>query len=197
MIIELKTIIFSNGKVGLTFLNSTDFYFYFQVILVLGALQLSRTVLDKYPDMLSAHLIARLLPEMKNLMYIRSLIHQCDNEGFIHNCLVPLRHYLASPGGPLKYSLEGKEKLVKSQQFISYFRFANFFFTKIGWNVQFFSKLVDRSKNYRQIVILPKWDYHGSNWVFIKLSIVFFNLCQVCYSNMFQSVKTGKMWQAD
>ena len=57
--------------------------------------------------MLSAHLIGRLLPEMKNLMYIRSLIHQCDNEGFIHNCLVPLRHYLASPGGPLKYSLEG------------------------------------------------------------------------------------------
>ena len=57
--------------------------------------------------MLSAHLIARLLPEMKNLMYIRSLIHQCDNEGFIHNSLVPLRHYLASPGGPLKYSLEG------------------------------------------------------------------------------------------
>ena len=64
-------------------------------------------MLDKYPDMLSAHLIARLLPEMKNLMYIRSLIHQCDNEGFIHNSLVPLRHYLASPGGPLKYSLEG------------------------------------------------------------------------------------------
>ena len=85
-----------------------DFYpLSFKVILVLGALQLSRTVLDKYPDMLSAHLIARLLPEMKNLMYIRSLIHQCDNEGFIHNSLVPLRHYLASPGGPLKYSLEG------------------------------------------------------------------------------------------
>ena len=52
-----------------------------QVKLVLGALQLSRTVLDKYPDMLSAQFIGRLLPEMRNLMYIRSLIQQCDQEG--------------------------------------------------------------------------------------------------------------------
>ena len=74
--------------------------------MVLGALQLSRTVLDKYPDMLSAHFIGRLLPEVRNLSYIRSLVHQCDNEGFVHNCLVPLRHYLASPGGPLKVSLQ-------------------------------------------------------------------------------------------
>ena len=72
----------------------------------MGALQLSRTVLDKYPDMLSAHFIGRLLPEVRNLSYIRSLVHQCDNEGFVHNCLVPLRHYLASPGGPLKVSLQ-------------------------------------------------------------------------------------------
>ena len=71
----------------------------------MGALQLSRTVLDKYPDMLSAHFIGRLLPEVRNLSYIRSLVHQCDNEGFVHNCLVPLRHYLASTGGPLKVSL--------------------------------------------------------------------------------------------
>ena len=75
--------------------------------MVLGALRLSRTVLDKYPDMLSAHLIGRLLPEIKNYDYIRRLINQCDNEGFLHNCLVPLKHYLPSPGGPLKYSLEG------------------------------------------------------------------------------------------
>ena len=57
--------------------------------------------------MLAAHFIARLLPETKSLRYIKSLVHQCDNEGFAHNCLVPLRHYLASPGGPLKYTLEG------------------------------------------------------------------------------------------
>ena len=74
------------------------------MVLVLGCLRLSRTVLDKFPDMLSAHFIARLLPEMRNLSYIRSLVHQCDIEGFAHNCLVPLRHYLASPGGPLKVS---------------------------------------------------------------------------------------------
>ena len=57
--------------------------------------------------MLSAHFIGRLMPETKNSTYIRSLIHQCDNEGFLHNALVPLRHYLYSPGGPLKYTLEG------------------------------------------------------------------------------------------
>ena len=37
----------------------------------------------------------------------RKLLVQCDSEGFVHNCLVPLRHCLPSPGGPLKYSLEG------------------------------------------------------------------------------------------
>ena len=40
-------------------------------------------------------------------MIHRKLLVQCDSEGFVHNCLVPLRHCLPSPGGPLKYSLEG------------------------------------------------------------------------------------------
>ena len=66
--------------------------------MVLGAFQLSRTVLDKYPDMLSAHLIGRLLPEINNHWHIRNLILQCDNEGFEHNCLVPMKYYLNSPG---------------------------------------------------------------------------------------------------
>ena len=86
--------------------------------MVLGALQLSRTVLDKYPDMLSAHFIGRLLPEVRNLSYIRSLVHQCDNEGFVHNCLVPLRHYLASPGGPLKVSLLLKVAFFQKVRFV-------------------------------------------------------------------------------
>ena len=66
--------------------------------MVLGAFQLSRVVLDKYPDMLSAHLIGRLLPEITNHWHIRDLIMQCDNEGFTHNCMVPLKYYLNSPG---------------------------------------------------------------------------------------------------
>lgn len=43
----------------------------FQITLVLGALRLSRSVLNKYPDMLSAHLVARLLPEIQCHDYIR------------------------------------------------------------------------------------------------------------------------------
>ena len=39
--------------------------------LVLGALRLGRIVLDKIPDMLSAQIIGRLLPEMHNHKYIR------------------------------------------------------------------------------------------------------------------------------
>ena len=66
--------------------------------MVLGAFQLSRTVLDKYPDTLSAHLIGGLLPEINNHWHIRNLILQCDNEGFEHNCLVPMKYYLNSPG---------------------------------------------------------------------------------------------------
>ena len=75
--------------------------------LVLGALRLSRTILDKFPDMLAAHLTSRLLPFIKQSDRIRNLLEQCDEIGFKQNCLVPLRHCLPSPGGPLKYSLEG------------------------------------------------------------------------------------------
>ncbi len=43
---------------------------------MMGALQLSRTVLDKFPDMLSAHLVGRLLPEIRHHDYIRCQFHQ-------------------------------------------------------------------------------------------------------------------------
>ena len=101
----------------------------FQISLVLGALRLSRTILDKFPDMIAPHLTGRLLPEIRKYDLIRfevqqiesssnsqfvlhfslkrSLLQQCDNEGLKHNVLMPLRHCLSSPGGPLKYSLEG------------------------------------------------------------------------------------------
>ena len=46
------------------------------MFLVLGALRLSRTVLDRYPDMLAAHLIARLLPERNTYEWIRILLRQ-------------------------------------------------------------------------------------------------------------------------
>ena len=77
------------------------------MFLVLGALRLSRIVLDKFPDMLSSHLLSRLLPERNVHPWIGHLLRQCDDLGFHHNCLVPLKHCLESPGGPLKYTLEG------------------------------------------------------------------------------------------
>ena len=49
------------------------------MFLILGALRLSRTVLDRYPDMLAAHLVARLLPERNTYEWIRTLLRQgCD-----------------------------------------------------------------------------------------------------------------------
>ena len=47
------------------------------------------------------------ITDKSSFCFSRKLLVQCDSEGFLHNCLVPLRHYLPSPGGPLKYSLEG------------------------------------------------------------------------------------------
>ena len=49
----------------------------------------------------------KLISTKNSFCISRKLLVQCDSEGFLHNCLVPLRHYLPSPGGPLKYSLEG------------------------------------------------------------------------------------------
>ncbi len=62
-----------------------------EVALVAGALQLGRTVLDKFPDMLAAQLTGRLLPWIGECPLIRRLVAQCDYEGLLHNCLVPLR----------------------------------------------------------------------------------------------------------
>ena len=46
-----------------------------QIVLVLGGLRLSRTVLDKFPDMLSAQMLGRLLPEIHEHAYIRQDIY--------------------------------------------------------------------------------------------------------------------------
>ena len=39
----------------------------------------------------------------------RSLLQQCDDEGLEHNGLVPTFHCMHTPGGPLKYSMEGHQ----------------------------------------------------------------------------------------
>ena len=62
-----------------------------------------------YPGMLSAQLVGRLLPEIEHSDNIRNLLQQCDTEGIKQNALVPTYHCMHTPGGPLKYSLEGHQ----------------------------------------------------------------------------------------
>ena len=59
--------------------------------------------------MLSAQLVGRLLPEIEHSDNIRNLLRQCDAEGIQQNALVPSYHCMHTPGGPLKYSLEGHQ----------------------------------------------------------------------------------------
>ena len=57
--------------------------------------------------MLAAQLTGRLLSVLDNNVNIQSLLRQCDEEGPSQNALVPTYHCMHTPGGPLKYSLEG------------------------------------------------------------------------------------------
>jgi WD40 repeat protein len=63
--------------------------------------------------MLAPQLVGRLLSEAKEDQVhndnVCKLLIQCDVEGPMHNALVPTYHCLHTPGGPLKYSLEGHQ----------------------------------------------------------------------------------------
>ena len=43
---------------------------------------------------------------------VERLLAQCDLLSPPHSALVPLTHCLLSPGGPMKFSLEGKPVIV-------------------------------------------------------------------------------------
>ena len=64
-------------------------------------------LLGAYPNMLAPQLDGRLLSEVNTNPNIKSLLDQCDKEGPMQNALVPTSHCMHTPGGPLKYSLEG------------------------------------------------------------------------------------------
>ena len=49
------------------------------------------------------------MPERQNCYNIKRLLDQCDEEGVNHNALVPSFHCMHTPGGPLKYSMEGHQ----------------------------------------------------------------------------------------
>lgn len=78
-----------------------------EILLVADAMRLGGAIVSEYPDMLAPQLLARLLPEMNHNKHVRSLLHQCDTLSPQHCALLPTYHSLHTPGGPLKYSLEG------------------------------------------------------------------------------------------
>ena len=78
-----------------------------EITLVADSLRLGGAVLKTYPKMLAPQLVGRLLSEIDQNENIQNLLRQCDEEGPEHNALVPTYHCLHTPGGPLKYSLEG------------------------------------------------------------------------------------------
>lgn len=80
-----------------------------EISLVADSLRLGGAILKFYPGMLAAQLVGRLLPEIEDSDNIRNLLRQCDDEGIKQNALVPTYHCMHTPGGPLKYSLEGHQ----------------------------------------------------------------------------------------
>jgi WD40 repeat protein len=80
-----------------------------EINLVADSLRLGGAILKFYPGMLAAQLIGRLLPEIAESENIRNLLRQCDLEGTKENALIPSYHCMHTPGGPLKYSLEGHQ----------------------------------------------------------------------------------------
>ena len=94
-----------------------------EITLVADSLRLGGAILAQYPDMLAAQLIGRLLSELDNNNNIKSLLRQCDEEGLIQNALVPTYHCMHTPGGPLKYSLEGHQFAVFAFRLTPDFRY--------------------------------------------------------------------------
>ncbi|XP_012269999.1 NACHT and WD repeat domain-containing protein 2 [Orussus abietinus] len=80
-----------------------------ELMLVADALRLGGAILGNHPNMLAPQLVGRLLPEIGNNVNVRMLLRACDKDGAKDCALLPLYHCLHTPGGPLKYSLEGHQ----------------------------------------------------------------------------------------
>ncbi|XP_026816728.1 NACHT and WD repeat domain-containing protein 2 isoform X2 [Rhopalosiphum maidis] len=94
-----------------------------ELILVADALRLGGAILSEFPDMLAPQLIGRLLPEIGSNPNIKSLLAECDKFGPDNCALIPYYHCLHTPGGPLKYSLEGHQFAVFDFQVTSDYRY--------------------------------------------------------------------------
>ncbi|XP_060534320.1 NACHT and WD repeat domain-containing protein 2 [Cylas formicarius] len=94
-----------------------------ELMLVADALRLGGAILGQYPNMLAPQLVGRLLPEMGPNPNVKMLLNDCDAKGPTHCALLPLYHCLHTPGGPLKYSLEGHQFAVFSICLTSDYRY--------------------------------------------------------------------------
>jgi WD40 repeat protein len=83
------------------------------------ALRLSSSVLATDPNNLSCQIIGRLLPFYTTCRKIASFIDQCESTGLKVMGLVPAFNTLASPGGPLVYSLEAHQFAVYGLEVVS------------------------------------------------------------------------------
>ncbi|CAF3624005.1 unnamed protein product [Rotaria sp. Silwood1] len=90
-----------------------------EVRLISDALRLSSSVLAADPNNLACQIIGRLLPFYKTCHKIASLVDQCESTGLQVMGLVPAFNTLASPGGPLVYSLEAHAFAVYGLEVIS------------------------------------------------------------------------------
>ncbi|CAF1235202.1 unnamed protein product [Adineta steineri] len=90
-----------------------------EVKLMSDGLRLSSSVLAADPNNLACQIIGRLLPFYTTCPKIASFIDQCESIGLQHMGLVPAFNTLASPGGPLVYSLEAHQFAVYGLEVIS------------------------------------------------------------------------------
>ena len=87
--------------------------------LMSDALRLSSSVLGSDPNNLTCQIIGRLLPFYTTCRKVASLIDQCESTGLQTMGLVPAFNTLASPGGPLVYSLEAHQFAVYGLEVVS------------------------------------------------------------------------------
>ncbi|CAF0870188.1 unnamed protein product [Adineta ricciae] len=90
-----------------------------EVKLMSDALRLSSSVLAADPNNLACQIIGRLLPFYTTCRKIASFIDQCESTGLQVMGLVPAYNTLASPGGPLVYSLEAHQFAVYGLEVVS------------------------------------------------------------------------------
>ncbi|CAF3573336.1 unnamed protein product [Adineta steineri] len=99
--------------------SSFEYVFDKEVKLMSDALRLSSSVLASDPTNLACQIIGRLLPFYTTCRKIASFIDQCESTGLQHMGLVPAFNNLASPGGPLVYSLEAHQFAVYGLEVVS------------------------------------------------------------------------------